>query len=457
MISAVSELIVEDLGSYSLNRVHGIIESNLIKPMSVVVEKTPVRRKFWADNQYIVYNYLISDLLSGDSDGFANIPIETKNFVNYCKAKEISCGVSGKLSLEVFNKLPHLKADAKASGGILIKIKEGGLKLSTLKETEFERQLKGRSVKKDHDFLTSFFDKPRRRICVVTSILETADKTVIECCSKSRAHGSVSAEVVGQGANVQAEGSSTAFGTLTLEPGTVLACNWKILKLDRETGEIGLDYPLSAPKNKKCTVIANSTAADFIDGDDKSMDCELPELFDLKSASEDERHKFKTAITAIKKCSRDIDELMKMFENKIANTKTLQEKVKHSEAVFSLLSLAGYTVEGKYIKKTRDTTIETAVEAVVEALDTFNRADVECITNCNQYQKEGFLNIIKRAMKGETVIQIDTKFVEELQKKPVEHVLAVLNFEIDPRSSSVITPSKNVCSLKGMCYLFAYL
>lgn len=54
-------------------------------------------------------------------------------------------------------------------------------------------------------------------------------------------------------------------------------------------------------------------------------------------------------------------------------------------------------------------------------------------------------------------MQVDTKFFEEIQKEPVEKVLAIMNFDIDFKSSSVVTTPNNACPLKGMCYLFAYL
>lgn len=457
MISAVSELVVEDLGKYSLNRVHGIIETDRIRHMSVIVEKTPVRRKFWADNQYIAYGYLISELLKGDSDGFSKIPVKTTKFPNYSKEKEISCNASGKLCFQIFEQLPHLKAHAKASGGILIKIKQGDLELHTLDENALENALRGRSVEKDHSFIISFLKKTRRRICIVTSVVVTAAETVIGYSSKYEAGGRAAAKAAGQGGSLQVDSSRSASGMVTLKPGTVLACNWKILQLDKDTGEIKLDYILSAPKIQKSAVLANCSFEDSADGSTESINYRPPELSDLKGVSEDDRNKFKVAIKAIQKCSSDIDALMELFENKIANTKKLQEKVKHREAVWSLLHLSGYTIQGNYFKKTTETAFGTAVESVIEAFDVCFRDDVECITNCNKYQREGVLNIIKRAIKGETRMQVDTKFFEEIQKEPVEKVLAIMNFDIDFKSSSVVTTPNNACPLKGMCYLFAYL
>lgn len=88
----------------------------------------------------------ISELLKGDSDGFAKIPVKTTKFPNYSKEKEISCNASGKLCFQIFEQLPHLKAHAKASGGILIKIKQGDLELHTLDENALENALRGRQV-----------------------------------------------------------------------------------------------------------------------------------------------------------------------------------------------------------------------------------------------------------------------------------------------------------------------
>lgn len=55
-------------------------------------------------------------------------------------------------------------------------------------------------------------------------------------------------KAAGQGGSLQVDSSRSASGMVTLKPGTVLACNWKILQLDKDTGEIKLDYILSAPK-----------------------------------------------------------------------------------------------------------------------------------------------------------------------------------------------------------------
>lgn len=60
---------------------------------------------------------------------------------------------------------------------------------------------------------------------------------------------------------------------------------------------------------------------------------------------------------------------------------------------------------------------------------------------------------IKAALDKQTLIQVNSKLKKELQKEPIENVLAAMDFEVDVLKGEVSPPSKKKDVLEAMFYL----
>lgn len=517
MLSAVSTLVVADLDKGSLRPVKGVSESQSIKPFTLLIEKTPKRWKSFASKQYMVHNFLIADVLSGNSDDIQNIDVTSSKILAYEKERELTVGVGGKVSLEIFKAFPHLKAEANATGGVSIKVKTGGLTIRTVDEKAFEKAMRERTVEKDHALIKALFSKSRRRFCVVSKVLETSQETVIECTSKHDGHAGFTAEVGTQGGAFNADIKSSKIGTLTLDAGTVLAFKWLRIDVDKTTCKVDLDYgkidvyklPLQmagtpsylletaeevneageevneADEEVNYTDEDSNKSDDHVNDADEKVDESDEEINDDESddesdesttddeesdadekvsqayldlynmfiATEDDIKKLKTAVCLVMKSSSDIEALLDLFEDDGGEVDTFSRQLQNSDAVWSLLELIGYKLQDNHIELTYHGLLHHLIPSLIAAMSLFDTEDLEFIRKCDSYQRKEILRIITADVHGKKCIPLDPKFTQELQKEPVENVMALMNYEIDFMKGELSPRPKRSRTFEPVMYL----
>lgn len=86
----------------------------------------------------------VHDVLEGDNEALSKIQINSKELKGYQKEQQLDVDLGGKASLEIFTKLPQIKAEATAAGGVTVKLKTNGLTLKSVDDTAFEKLFRDR-------------------------------------------------------------------------------------------------------------------------------------------------------------------------------------------------------------------------------------------------------------------------------------------------------------------------
>lgn len=474
MISAVCTQIVEDFGKGSLYPVHSISGSNNIRPWTVLVEN---HAKIFNIQQHTACDFLIADVVRGHLEGFEKIAIQNQTLTNsYSRKREVALGST--MALEIFKLFPNLKAQAYATGNILMNIKTGGLTLKKIDENEFKKSLSKLALDREHSFFHFWKDKNVKlytKMLVIESVLEIDEETVIEFTCKNYGNADVSSktlQVADQNASVSAEAFNCKAETLNLEAGTVLACGWQQMIIDKSKWLIGLQYEDSVHSNSKFHYYNSSTEEenkseeetnesssdetngdenrfdenenrsnedkDDSDEDDRDQDCRL---YDLYYATEEQIRKFKDAVGIVVRSTSDCNALLKLLEDDGGEAKKFRSQLQKSEEVWTLLGLMGYEIQKKHIKQTTRGPFRLLVPAVLESSTLVDREDLERISNCNDYQKTELLRIIKAADDFKEYISVDTKFLQELQNEPVENIVGLIDVKIDFQTGQLLLPN----------------
>ncbi|XP_052087774.1 uncharacterized protein LOC127724722 [Mytilus californianus] len=319
--------------------------------------------------------------------------------------------------------------------------------------------MRGRTVEKHHAFIKAFFKKPRCRFSVITTVLETVHETVIECSSKHGGHAAIDAKIGTQGGSLNVDVSSSKTGTLTLDAGTVLACQWQLMNVDKTTGEIFPDYQLSRRSNDSFNipVVLQAAVLPEPEGDVIEVFKNIKwRLSDLNCVGEDIISEFRTAVCNVMNSSSDIQALLDLCDDMDGDLQAFRNQLQNSDACWSLLELIGYKLQDNNIVITSDGPFCKLMPAVLESLSLFDVEDLEIIRKCDAYQKKEILRIIIAAMNNQTSITIDSNLIQQIQKEPVENVFAVMDFEIDLLKGEVSPPKKS-CVLEAMFYLLKCL
>ncbi|CAG2217943.1 unnamed protein product [Mytilus edulis] len=392
----------------------GITESQDIKPFTLLTEKTPRRWIPFARKQYMVHNFLITDVMVGNSDEITKIDIKIKNVPAYDKEREFTVGVGGRVSFEIFKAFPTLKADASASSGISIKFKTGGLTIRSVDEKAFEKEMRQRTMEKNHALTERL--KSRHRFCVITKVLETSQETVIECTSQRDSHAGFAAEVGSQGGTFNADIKSSKIGTLTLEAGTVLAFQCLGIDVDKTDWKVKLNYVRRMDYACYGKHRRGLGAIQYIEANEA----------DEEANDDDESY-----IGFVRNSSSDIEALLDLFEDDDSDVEVFRKHLQNIDEVWSLLELIGYELQDDRIELTYDGPFHHLIPTLIAAISLFDTKDLDYISKCDSYQRKEILRIIEADSRGLRCIPVDPQFTQELQKEPVENVMALMNYEID--------------------------
>ncbi|XP_071151336.1 uncharacterized protein [Mytilus edulis] len=148
-------------------------------------------------------------------------------------------------------------------------------------------------------------------------------------------------------------------------------------------------------------------------------------------ATEDDIKKLKTAVGFVRKSSSDIEALLDLFEDDDSDVEVFRKHLQNIDEVWSLLELIGYELQDDRIDLTYDGPFHHLIPTLIAAISLFDTKDLDYISKCDSYQRKEILRIIEADSRGLRCIPVDPQFTQELQKEPVENVMALINYEID--------------------------
>ncbi|VDI28181.1 Hypothetical predicted protein, partial [Mytilus galloprovincialis] len=155
------------------------------------------------------------------------------------------------------------------------------------------------------------------------------------------------------------------------------------------------------------------------------------DIFNMLIATEDDIKKLKTAVGFVRKSSSDIEALLDLFEDDDSDVEVFRKHLQNIDEVWSLLELIGYELQDDRIELTYDGPFHHLIPTLIAAISLFDTKDLDYISKCDSYQRKEILRIIEADSRGLRCIPVDPQFTQELQKEPVENVMALMNYEID--------------------------